>query len=160
MAKRKQAPSLDITDTERTSWRIPKKGDEGEWYPVARVGRYIPFGYEQDENDPDILQPIPFELELLEKAKLYLNEYSSRLVARWLSENSGRYISHVGLIKRVSIEEKRRRQGAAYRNYARRAEEAAEKALRLEEARIGGKGTRSLYSSGGGDSTDSSEGES
>lgn len=144
MATRKQAPSLNNADTERTTWKIPKRGEKGEWYPVIRIGRHVPFGYEQDESDPDLLQPIPFELELLEQAKLYLKEYSSRLVANWLTQNSGRYISHVGLIKRVSIEEKRRIQGSSYRSYAKRAEEAAKKAKKLESQRIGGIGTRSF----------------
>jgi len=113
---------------------------------MVRVGRHIPFGYEQDENDKDILQPIPEQLEMLEQAKKYLAEYSLRLVARWLTEQSGRYISHVGLNKRVSIEQKRRKTSSTYRDYERRYKEASEKARKLEEDRIGGSGTRKLDS--------------
>ena len=91
----------------KVDWQIPLRGELGEWYPVVRVGRHVPFGYKQDETDPDLLLPIPEELELLEKAKLFLQEYSTRKVAVWLSQQSGREISHVGLYKRVRMEEKR-----------------------------------------------------
>jgi len=142
---RKDAPSFNAIPVDQ-AWKIPKRGLDGEWYPVVRVGRHIPFGYEQDENDKDILQPIPEQLEMLEQAKRYLVEYSLRLVARWLTEQSGRYISHVGLNKRVSIEQKRRKTSSTYRDYERRYKEASEKARKLEEDRIGGSGTRKLDS--------------
>jgi len=134
---RKQAPTFKNEQTGQT-WKIPKKGKQGEWYPVVRVGRHIPFGYEQDAGDPDILQPIPEQLEMLEQAKRYLSEYSLRMVARWLSEHSGRSISHAGLKKRVNIEEQRRTASTSYRVYAKRAQEASEKARKLEEDTSGG----------------------
>tara|TARA_B110000093_G_scaffold102475_1_gene110188 strand:+ start:2042 stop:2500 length:459 start_codon:yes stop_codon:yes gene_type:complete len=141
---RKQAPKFKSPPSDQ-SWFIPKKGLEGEWYPLVRVGRHVPFGYEQDPDDRDILQPIPTELEMLDQAKKYLAEYSLRMVARWLSEQSGRYISHVGLKKRVNIEERRRKQAEAHRDYARRYKEASAKAEKLDQARLGGKGTRNAY---------------
>ena len=117
------------------TWFIPKpeKKSDGEiqWFPIVRVGRHIPFGYKQSEEDPDLLLPIPEELEAFEKAKLFLQEYSLRQVAAWLSKETGRYISHVGLQKRVAIEKSRRQQAENYRTYARRYKEAAEKAERL-----------------------------
>jgi len=140
---RKQAPTLTAIPIDQ-AWKIPKRGLDGEYYPIVRVGRHIPFGYEQDEGDKDILQPIPEQLEMLEMAKKYLKEYSLRLVARWLTEQSGRYISHVGLNKRVSIEEKRRYTASAHRDYARRYQEASEKARVIEEERLGGRSTRKL----------------
>tara|TARA_B110000908_G_scaffold12402_1_gene14406 strand:- start:23521 stop:23961 length:441 start_codon:yes stop_codon:yes gene_type:complete len=140
---RKDAPSLTAIAPSQ-KWKIPKRGTDGEWYPIVRVGRHIPFGYEQDSDDKDILQPIPEQLEMLEQAKRYLAEYSLRMVARWLTEQSGRYISHVGLNKRVSIEYKRQRTARAHRDYERRFKEASEKARKLEEDRLGGKGTRNL----------------
>jgi len=142
---RKQAPSFKDIPTNQT-WFIPKRGLDGEYYPIVRVGRHIPFGYEQDVEDKDILHPIPSELEMLEQAKRYLAEYSLRVVARWLTEQSGRYISHVGLIKRVNIEEQRRQAASAYRTYERRYKEAAQKAQKLEAGRIGGKRTKSIDS--------------
>jgi len=142
---RKDAPSFNAIPVDQ-AWKIPKRGLDGEWYPIVRVGRHIPFGYEQDPEDKDILQPIPEQLEMLEQAKRYLAEYSLRLVARWLTEQSGRYISHVGLNKRVSIEQKRRKTSSTYRDYERRYKEASEKARKLEEDRIGGSKTRKLDS--------------
>ena len=128
----------------KVDWQIPLQGELGEWYPVIRVGRHVPFGYKQDETDPDLLLPIPEELELLEKAKLFLQEYSTRKVAVWLSKESGREISHVGLYKRVRMEEKRRRASSNYKQYAKKYKEAARKSQKIEEKRIGGRNTRDL----------------
>jgi len=125
-------------------WQIPLRGEQGEWYPLIRVGRHVPFGYKQDEKDEMLLVPIPEELELLEKAKLFLKDYSLRQVAKWLSDNSGRYISHVGLDKRVRMEEKRRRASSNYRQYAKKYKEAARKSKKIEEERVGGRATRTL----------------
>ena len=122
-------------------WKLPmpEETDEGfNWQPVVRIGRTVPFGYEQDPTDLDVLQPIVDELELLERAKKYLRQYSYRDVANWLSEQSGRYISHVGLMKRVKLEQKRKRQASNQRYLAERYKEALQKAERLEE-RIGGR---------------------
>ena len=116
----------------------PEKTDSGyNWKPVVRVGRVIPFGYKQDDNDEDILIPIPYELELLEKAKKFIRQYSYRKVADWLSKESGRTISHVGLIKRIKIEQKRKTAATNQSNLAKRYEEAIQKAKKLEE-RISG----------------------
>lgn len=142
---RKQAPTFNNVP-QRQSWKIPKKGLDGEWFPIVRVGRYIPFGYEQDAEDKFVLQPIPEQLEMLEMAKAYLADYSLRMVATWLSSESGRYISHVGLKKRVNIEQKRRNAAQSHRGYERLAKEASEKARKLEEDRLGGSSTRNLNS--------------
>ena len=125
----------------RKDWKlpVPEETENGfNWQPVVRIGRTVPFGYEQDPTDLDVLQPIVDELELLEKAKKYLRQYSYRDVANWLSEQSGRYISHVGLMKRVKLEQKRKRQASNQRYLAERYKEALQKAERLEE-RIGGR---------------------
>lgn len=129
-----------VADTNTWFLPKPKKGPDGtiNWYPIVRVGRHVPFGYEQDPKDPDILNPIPEELELLEKAKLYLREYSLRQVAAWLSQESGRYISHVGLRKRVALENNRKHGANNARTYAKRYKEAVEKAQKLE-GRLGGR---------------------
>jgi hypothetical protein len=122
------------------TWKLPKPekvNGEWEWVPLVRVGRFLPFGYRQDPNDSDILLPIPEELELFEQAKRHLNQYSYREVAAWLSEVSGRYISHVGLFKRVKIEQKRKAAASIQRFYAERYKEAAEKAEKLENNRLG-----------------------
>ena len=95
-----------------TEWKLPKpidNGDHYEWKPVVRVGKIVPFGYGEDPSDKDILLPITKELELLEQAKKHLKRYSYRAVAAWLSEQSGRVISHVGLYKRGKLEHKRKK---------------------------------------------------
>ena len=76
----------------KVDWQIPLQGKLGEWYPIIRVGRHVPFGYKQDKEDDMLLIPIPEELELLEKAKRFLQDYSVRQVAKWLSDQSGRDI--------------------------------------------------------------------
>lgn len=125
-------------------WTLPapRPDEKFEWRKVVRVGRLVPFGYRQDPDDCDILLPIPEELDLLEEGKKYLKQYSYRDVAAWLSEQSGRYISHVGLMKRVQIERKRQREAANQRQLAEKYKKALKKAKKLEEERLGGKETR------------------
>ena len=127
----------------KKTWTLPPPEETEEeyiWYPVVRVGRTIPFGYEQDPDDLDILLPIPEELELFEQAKKHLKQYSYRQVAAWLSEQSGRDISHVGLYKRVKLEQKRKREAGNLRFLAERYKEALEKAEEIERNRIGARG--------------------
>ena len=68
---------------------------------IKRKARTIPFGYKLAE-DTDYIEPIESELEALEKAKEYLKTCSLREVAIWLTKKTGRYISYVGLRKRVT----------------------------------------------------------
>ncbi len=121
-------------------WKLPQPTDikeENEWVQIPRIARTVPFGYEQNKDDPDILDPIPTELDLLEKARQCVNQYSYREVANWLSTNSGRYISHVGLRKRLQNERQRKNQAASIRKWAEYAEKAIAKAKALEEERTG-----------------------
>ena len=67
---------------------------------IKRKARIIPFGYKKDDTG-NYLIPIESELEALEKAKEYLKTCSLREVAIWLTRKTGRYISYVGLNKRV-----------------------------------------------------------
>lgn len=134
----------------KKEWKLPKPidhGDHFEWKPVVRAGRIMPFGYKEDPNDPDVLLPIPEELELLEQAKKHLKKYSYRAVAAWLSEQSGRPISHVGLYKRIKLEYKRKTEAANQRYFAEKYKAALEKAERLE-AKIGGVSTRTPSADG------------
>lgn len=119
----------------------PRKNEENWVYvPIVRVGRFIPFGYEQDPNDKHVLNPIEEELELLEQAKEYrLKGYSLREVAAWLSEHSGRYISHQGLKDRIDAEQKRARTGTIQRQLAKELEIALKKAERIEASTLGKK---------------------
>jgi hypothetical protein len=118
------------------------------YHPVVRVGRIVPFGYKQDPDDPDILLPIQRELELLEQAKKHLKQYSLRAVADWLSKESGRSISFVGLRSRIKLEQQRQSSASNQRYLAKRYEEALKKAEKLETQRIGGRGLRSTEDMG------------
>ena len=123
-------------------FKLPQPTDikeENEWVQIPRIARTVPFGYKHSEEDPDILDPIPTELDLLEKARAYTNQYSYREVANWLSTNSGRYISHVGLRKRLQHERQRKNQAASLRKWAEYAETAIAKAQEIEETRLGAK---------------------
>ena len=123
-------------------WKLPQPTDikeENEWVQIPRIARTVPFGYEQNENDPDILDPIKTELDLLEKARQYVNQYSYREVANWLSAQTGRYISHVGLRKRLQHERQRKNQAASLRKWASYAQTAIAKAQEIQEARTGAK---------------------
>lgn len=125
----------------KKEWKLPKpidNGDHYEWHPVVRIGRTVPFGYKEDPDDSYILLPITEELELFEEAKKHLKRYSYRAVAAWLSEKSGRNISHVGLFKRVKLEHKRKAEASNQRYFAEKYKVAIEKAQRLE-ARYGTK---------------------
>ena len=121
-------------------WELPRpiKGKEKEWHVVARVSnRQIPFGYRVHPDNDRLLDPIPEELEALEVAKRHLKQYSYREVAIWLSKTTGRYISHMGLHKRIKIEQKRKRSAAIKRKLAKRLEETLTQIKKLEEGRVG-----------------------
>jgi hypothetical protein len=123
-------------------WKLPQPTDikeENEWLPVPRIARTIPFGYEVDPEDEDLLLPIKEELDHLEKAKMYLRQYSLREVAAWLSKNTGRYISHLGLQKRIKHERQRKDKARSLRKWAEYAEKAIKKAEEIETSRVGAK---------------------
>tara|TARA_R100000773_G_scaffold34832_1_gene29823 strand:- start:174 stop:587 length:414 start_codon:yes stop_codon:yes gene_type:complete len=123
-------------------WELPQPldiKDEIEWTPIPRIARTIPFGYIQDEKDSDLLQPVKNELDKLEMARDYLKQYSYREVANWLTTQTGRYISHVGLRKRVANERQRKNQARSIRKWAEYAEKAINKAKEIETQRTGAK---------------------
>ena len=71
-----------------------------EQIKIKRKASTIPFGFKQSE-DPGYLEPIREELDALNQAKEYLKNCSLRETASWLHRKTGRYISHVGLKKRL-----------------------------------------------------------
>ena len=132
-------PTYDY-DRDLGFWELPRplKGKEKEWHVVARVSnRQVPFGYRVHPDNDRLLDPIPEELEALEVAKRHLKQYSYREVAIWLSKTTGRYISHMGLLKRIKIEQKRKRSAAIKRKLAKRLEETLTQIKKLEEGRVG-----------------------
>ena len=149
-----------LTPEGTKEWAIPELGENGEYYPIIRIGTHVPFGYRKHETDPDILLPIPDELDALAVAKTYVKEhkYSLRQVANWLSEQTGRKISHAGLKKRFELERRRQKASTWYEAYSRKAAAAAEKAKLLNEAILGGRDTSKLFPEPG-DSDGSSDSE-
>ena len=121
-------------------WKLPQPTDlkeDNEWTPIPRIARTIPFGYKISESDSDILDPISIELDLLEKARSHVKQYSYREVANWLTSNSGRYISHVGLRKRLAHERQRKNKVKSIRQWAEYAEKAIAKTKEIETQRTG-----------------------
>lgn len=121
------------------SWKLPQPLDvkeDGEWVPIPRIARTVPFGYELDEDDDKVLLPIETELNALSEAKKHLKKYSYREVSNWLSTRTGRYISHVGLMKRVRNERKRKNKATSLRKWAAYVEETLAKAEELEKERL------------------------
>ena len=68
---------------------------------IKKRARTIPFGFKQADN-PEYLEPIKEELDALNQAREYSKTCSLRETAQWLHRKTGRYISHVGLRKRLA----------------------------------------------------------
>lgn len=112
---------------------------EGEWVPIPRLSRVIPFGYKIDPEDPNTLLPIPLELEALEQAKKHVKRFSYRDIANWITAITGRSISHVGLKKRLDIELNRRRKASTIKGWSARLKDAEARVETLEQERLGAK---------------------
>jgi hypothetical protein len=104
----------------------PKKESADEFVPIPKIGNLtrVPFGYKLNEKDPLQLDPIPLELEALEKAKGYIHRYSSRHVAAWLTKVTGRYITHRGLLQRIRSESKNKSKASSLWSWAARYKKA------------------------------------
>ena len=120
-------------------WDLPLPEFKNQWERIPKLGSVIPFGYTVDGENPEWLNPVQLELDLLEEAKKHVKQYSYRQVADWLSANSGRSISHVGLQKRLEIERKRKRLLNIQYKLRRDLEEAIKKIETLEKDRLGSK---------------------
>jgi len=123
-------------------WKLPQPTDikeQNEWVQIPRIARTIPFGYVQSLNDPDVLDPVVLELDKLEMARNYVKQYSYREVANWLSKQTERYISHVGLRKRLQHERQRKNTARSLRKWADYAEKAINTIKKIEEGRTGAK---------------------
>lgn len=68
-------------------------------YLYLRRRGQLPWGYVVSQDDPQLCEPVPEQLELLKQALIYLKGCSLREVATWLSLKSGRPITFVGLAK-------------------------------------------------------------
>ena len=67
---------------------------------IKKRARTIPFGFKQSQ-DPNYIEPVKEELDALRQAEEYSKTCSLRETAQWLHRKTGRYISHVGLKKRL-----------------------------------------------------------
>lgn len=124
------------------SWKLPqptdlKDEDQKNWIQIPRIARIVPFGYKLNEEDQDLLDPIPYELEAIELARKYTKQYSYREIANWLTKKTGRDISHVGLRKRLMHEQQRKNKARTLRKWSEYAQKAIEKAKAIEEERTG-----------------------
>ena len=123
-------------------WQLPQPTDlkeDKEWIQIPRIARIVPFGYKVNEEDSNLLDPIPFELEAIEVARQYVKQYSYRQVANWLTTKTGRDISHVGLRKRLINERQRKNKARTLKSWTEWAEKAIQKAKAYEEERTGAK---------------------
>ena len=68
---------------------------------IKKKARTIPFGFKQSQ-DPEYIEPVREELDALKQAKEYMKTCSLRETAQWVHRKTGRYISHVGLRKRLA----------------------------------------------------------
>ena len=68
---------------------------------IKKRARIVPFGFKQSQ-DPNYLEPVKEELDALNQAREYSKTCSLRETASWLHRKTGRYISHVGLKKRLA----------------------------------------------------------
>jgi|TARA_R110002012_G_scaffold36000_3_gene102126 hypothetical protein len=123
-----------MSNEELGFWTLPKPDMfVKNWRRLPRVARTVPFGYEVDEEDEDFLVPVSIQLDALDKAKQHLRQYSYREVANWLTKETGRYISHTGLRKRIEVDKKRKRTITIKRKFAQRLEKAISEIQKLEE---------------------------
>ena len=67
---------------------------------IKKKARVVPFGFKQLQ-DSSYLEPVKEELDALKQAQEYLKTCSLRETAKWVHRKTGRYISHVGLRKRL-----------------------------------------------------------
>jgi hypothetical protein len=116
---------------------LPPKKHNKEWHTIVRVTKKIPWGYELHPENDRLLVPIEHELEALELAKRHLKQYSYRAVANWLSKETGRYISHMGLKKRIEVEQRRRKVITIKRKFAKWLQETLSEIEKLESQGVG-----------------------
>lgn len=79
------------------------------WWKLPRINRggVAPWGY-TDSEDRTMFIPDPLMLDCLEKAKdLIAQGIPSRQVENWLTEKTGRKLSHSGLNKRIKMDNER-----------------------------------------------------
>ena len=68
---------------------------------MRRTSSTIPFGYKLNEDNPELLDEVPEELQALDKILPLIKDktLSLREGSLWLTHETGRSISHMGLKK-------------------------------------------------------------
>jgi hypothetical protein len=68
---------------------------------IRRSSSTIPFGYKLNDSNNQMLEPVQEELEMLDKVLPLIREktLSLREGSMWLTHETGRSISHMGLKK-------------------------------------------------------------
>ena len=133
LLKKEKMNSIDLG-----FWILPKPDIETKnWSRIPKISRTVPFGYEIDPEDSDFLLPVVKELEALEQAKKHLRQYSYREVANWLTKETGRYISHEGLKKRIQVERRRKKSATIKRQLTRRLEKTLKEIEKIETQSTG-----------------------
>ncbi len=68
---------------------------------MRRTSSTIPFGYKLNESDNQMLEPVQEELQMLDKILPMVKDktMSLREGSMWLTHETGRSISHMGLKK-------------------------------------------------------------
>lgn len=68
---------------------------------MRRTSSTIPFGYKLNEDNPELLDEVPEELKALDKILPLIKDktLSLREGSLWLTHETGRSISHMGLKK-------------------------------------------------------------
>jgi len=68
---------------------------------IRRSSTTIPFGYKLNDSNNQMLEPVQEELEMLDKVLPLIREktLSLREGSMWLTHETGRSISHMGLKK-------------------------------------------------------------
>ena len=99
-------------------------GGVDDWKPVPRIVDKIPFGYDEDPSNPKMLLPNVVQLEVLQKAKEYRRRgHSYRRLAQWVSQITGRPISHSGLKVRMERDASLKRKSTIIKRWAERYKE-------------------------------------
>ena len=125
-----------MTNRSLGKWKLPQPIDlqeNNEWVKYLEYLEQFLLVMKIDAEDNAILNPIPDQLDKLEMAKKYLKQYSYREVANWLTTNTGRSISHVGLRKRLDNEQRRKTKLEAYARWADYAKRQSPKRKKLKK---------------------------
>lgn len=113
-------------------------GDEFTWYPIPRMSGFIPWGYEEDPDDPDIFQPIPEQLYWFNEAKKHIKHgMSLRKASAFIEKKCGVKFSHMGIKMRMEQESRNDARAENLRKILSNTVRLGRKLVELERKRVG-----------------------